>query len=268
MADGEQERITSAQAAARSTSAPAAGQPAGRLLTIGQVLKTLQDEFPDLSISKIRYLEERALISPQRTPGGYRKYSQDDVRRLHTVLTLQRDEFLPLNIIRERMRRSLDVSGAARVATPPAYPDSAAALKREESSVSWEEALEISGVSDGFMRQLVEYRLVERQPDGGGGYRLSESDVEIARVSSGLARFGVEARNLRLMRSAVEREVSVIEQIAAPALRSAHSERREEGERQVVDLGTLLSTLYQLLLYRDMRALIKSARGAKPAAGA
>lgn len=233
------------------------------LLTIGQVLRTLQAEFPDLSISKIRYLEERALLAPQRTPGGYRKYSQHDVQRLRLVLSLQRDEFLPLEIIRERLQRGVEEGGGTRLAAASLHVESAAVLTREEKLVSWEEALEISGVSDSFMRQLVDYRLVDRYPDGVGGYRLSESDVEIARICSGLARFGVEARNLRLMRSAVEREVSVIEHVTSPALRSPHQERREEGQRQVVDLGALLGTLYQLLLYRDMRGLVKPARGSR-----
>lgn len=243
-----------------STVAPPAPSGDG-LLTIGQVLRSLQDEFPDLSISKIRYLEERALLAPQRTPGGYRKYSQQDVRRLRLVLSLQRDEFLPLEIIRERLQRGMDEGAGTRLAVAALHVESTAALKREEKLVGWEEALEISGVSDGFMRQLVEYRLVDRHADGVGGYRLSESDVEIARICNGLSRFGVEARNLRLMRSAVEREVSVIEHVTSPALRSPHHERREEGERQVADLGALLSTLYQLLLYRDMRSLIKATRG-------
>ena len=233
------------------------------LLTIGQVVHALEAEFPDLSISKIRYLEERALLAPQRTPGGYRKYSQQDVRRLRVVLSLQRDEFLPLEIIRERLQRGLDEGVGTRLAAASLHVESAAVLKREERLVAWEEALEISGVSDSFMRQLVDYRLVDRYADGLGGYRLSESDVEVARICSGLARFGVEARNLRLMRSAVEREVSVIEHVTSPALRSGHHERREEGERQVVDLGALLSTLYQLLLYRDMSGLIKTGRGTR-----
>lgn len=228
-------------------------------LTIGQLVESLRPEFPDLSISKVRYLEERGLLMPQRTSGGYRTYSQADLRRLRLILTMQRDEFLPLEVIRERLARGLaaGTGSSVAVATATSGLDRGGGLRREERTFPWDEALDISNVDESFMRQLVEFRLVDPGVSPTGAPVLSESDVEIARICGLLARFGVEPRNLRLTRSAVQREVSVIEQVTAPALRSPHPERREEGERQALDLGALLTALFQLLLARDMRALVR-----------
>jgi len=227
-------------------------------LTIGGLVEALRDEFPDLSISKVRYLEERGLLTPQRTSGGYRTYAQGDVRRLRSILTLQRDEFLPLDVIRDRLARGLAASGGVSPAVSVTQSaDRGGGLRRGDRLVSWDEALDISGVDDAFMRQLVDFRLLDRRVDSTGGMAVTETDVEIARICGLLSRFGLEPRNLRLTRSSVEREATVIEQVAAPALRSPHAERREQGERQVADLGALLAGLFQLLLTKDMRALIR-----------
>ncbi|NLE74280.1 MAG: MerR family transcriptional regulator [Actinobacteria bacterium] len=227
-------------------------------LTIGRLVDSLKDEFPDLTISKVRYLEERGLLSPERTAGGYRTYAQSDARRLRTVLTLQRDEFLPLEVIRRRLARGLPGgSGVAPAISMLQSPERSEALRRTDRVVPWDEALDISGVDDAFMRQLVDYRLIDRTIEPTGDMAMTETDVEIARICGMLSRFGLEPRNLRLTRSAVEREATVIEQVAAPALLSPHAERREQGERLVTDLGALLAGLFQALLNKDMRALFR-----------
>lgn len=225
-----------------------------RLLTIGQVVEQLRADFADLSITKVRYLEDRGLLSPVRTPGRYRKYSGADVRRLRTILTLQRDEYLPLDVIRQRVDR-----GTATVLGQPLAPaatplHTSAALKREESAYTWEEACEAAGIDEQFLRMLVEYRLIDRPPQAGLG--LTESDLEVARICHLLSRFGVEPRNLRLLSSSVEREASLLEQVATPSLRSSHPDKREYGERMLEELGALLSRLLHLLLYKDLRKLL------------
>jgi DNA-binding transcriptional MerR regulator len=235
---------------------PRDGLPARaeRLLTIGQVVDQLRDDFPDLSITKIRYLEDRGLLSPVRTPGRYRKYSAADVRRLRTILTLQRDEYLPLDVIRQRVDRgTASVLGQplASAATPHR---SSPVLKREEPLYTWEEACEGAGVEEQFLRMLVEYRLIDRPAQSGAV--LSEGDLEIARICNLLARFGVEPRNLRLLSSSVEREAALLEQVATPSLRSTHPDKREYGEKMLEDLGALLSQLIHLLLYKDLRRLL------------
>ena len=145
----------------RATSGPQSPR-AEQLLTIGQVVNQLRPEFPDLSITKVRYLEDRGLLNPARTPGRYRKYGSADVRRLRTILTLQRDEYLPLEVIRRRVDRPvLPVSGqpleagATPMRTTPV-------LRKEEALYTWEEAPEAAGVDEQFFRMLAEFRLVDR----------------------------------------------------------------------------------------------------------
>jgi DNA-binding transcriptional MerR regulator len=222
------------------------------LLTIGQVVDQLKSEFPDLTITKVRYLEDRGLLAPSRTPGRYRKYSGVDLRRLRTILTLQRDQYLPLEVIRERVETPSAVlgqqlPGSARLGTAPN-------LKREDSVYTQEEICENAGIDANFLRMLIEYRLIDRK--GQQGIVFSESDLETARICQLLVRFGVEPRNLRLIGSSVEREATLVEQVATPSLRSAHTDKREYGEKMVEDLGALLSQLMQLLLYKELRKLL------------
>jgi DNA-binding transcriptional MerR regulator len=235
--------------------APQNPRPKERLQTIGQVVRLLQHEFPDLSISKVRYLEDRGLLMPQRTPGGYRKFSRSEVRRLRTILTLQRDEFLPLEVIRDRLQRGTD-SVVGRALAPMAPVEASQALRREQKRYTWDEAVETAGVSEEFLRQLGEFSLVEKGAGSAVGPVLTDTDIEVARICDLLARHGVEPRNLRLLRSSAEREASMLEQIVSPSLRSQHLDRREMGEKTLQDLGTLLSRLLDLLLYKELRRLV------------
>jgi DNA-binding transcriptional MerR regulator len=224
----------------------------GALLTIGQVVDQLRPDFPDLSITKIRYLEDRGLLAPSRTPGRYRKYSGADIRRLRTILTLQRDQYLPLEVIRERVETPSAVLGqqlatSVRMGTSPS-------LKREDEMYTQEELCENAGIDAAFLRLLLEYRLIERHAQQGPNF--TEGDLETARICQLLVRFGVEPRNLRLVSSSVEREAALVEQITTPSLRSAHADKREYGEKMVEDLGSLLSQLMQLLLYKELRKLL------------
>jgi DNA-binding transcriptional MerR regulator len=224
----------------------------GALLTIGQVVEQLRSDFPDLSITKVRYLEDRGLLAPSRTPGRYRKYSGADIRRLRTILTLQRDQYLPLEVIRERVETPSAVLGQQMPAS--SRLGATAGLKREDAVYTQEEFCENASIDADFCRILVEYRLIERR--GQQGPAFTESDLETARICQLLVRFGVEPRNLRLIGSSVEREATLVEQIATPSLRSAHTDKREYGEKMVEDLGALLSQLMQLLLYKELRKLL------------
>ena len=222
------------------------------LLTIGQVVDQLKPDFPDLSITKVRYLEDRGLLAPSRTPGRYRKYSGAEVRRLRNILTLQRDQYLPLEVIRARVETPSAVLGqqlatSARLGGSPS-------LKREDAVYTQEELCENAGIDAAFLRLLLDYRLLERQ--GQQGPIFTEGDLDTARICQLLVRFGVEPRNLRLLGSSVEREAALVEQIATPSLRSAHADKREYGEKMVEDLGSLLSQLMQLLLYKELRKLL------------
>jgi DNA-binding transcriptional MerR regulator len=229
-------------------------RPKSGLLTIGQLVRTLQEDFPQLTISKVRYLEDRGLLAPPRTQGGYRSYGPEDVRRLRTILTLQRDDFLPLDVIQQRLERGMATAVGRRLRPGPAS-EVAETLHRQERTFTWAEAAEATGIDVDLLRQLGEYRLVEGTSVGEG--RLTETDLEIARVCDLLARFGVEPRNLRLLRSSVEREVALVEQVVAPDLRSPHEERRSQGEQTLQDLATLLTQLLDHLLYKELRRLVE-----------
>ena len=224
----------------------------GALLTIGQVVDQLKAEFSDLSITKVRYLEDRGLLAPSRTAGRYRKYSGADIRRLRTILTLQRDQYLPLEVIRERVETPSAVLGQQLPAS--AHLGVAPGLKREDAVYTQEEFCENAGIDATFLRVLIEYRLIDRR--GQQGAAFTDSDLETARICQLMVRFGVEPRNLRLIGSSVEREAALVEQIATPSLKSAHPDKREYGEKILEDLGALLSQLMQLLLYKELRKLL------------
>ncbi len=210
-----------------------------RPLTIGAVCRLLREEFPDISISKIRYLEEQGLLAPRRTPGRYRLFGEDDVDRLRTILRLQRDEFLPLRVIRQEL-----ASTSRRRRTSPG--------SAEDEEVELSELCERAAVTPALARQLEEYGLIEARIDGGERlYRQSE--VDIAAACGKLARFGIDARHLRSFRSASDREVGLLATIVAPALRARNPERRQSGLDDLQVLAEVAQELSQLLFWRALR---------------
>ena len=189
--------------------------PAAGLHTIGAVCERLRDEFPDISISKIRYLEDQGLLQPSRTRGGYRLFAEADVERLITILRLQRDEFLPLRVIREELRAPTADRAKRR----------AAGLRGQEEEIDMSELCERAGISSEFARQLEDFSLLAPRVEG--GERLySESDADIALACAKIARHGIDARHLRAFRTAAGRQSALLEQVVAPALRSRNLERR------------------------------------------
>jgi DNA-binding transcriptional MerR regulator len=222
----------------------------GRRLTIGAVRDRLADEFPDISISKIRYLEGRGLLVPRRTQSGYRLYSDDDVERLRTILRLQRDEFLPLRVIREELASP----GAKRRAqSRKRGPDGAFASPEPE--IDLRTLCERTGVDATFVRELEDYGLLEpRVEDGDRHY--PEPDVEVVDACVRLSRFGIEPRNLRAIRNGASSAAGLLEQIVTPALRSRNPERRLAGLEDLEALATTSQELSQLLFWRALRSLV------------
>jgi DNA-binding transcriptional MerR regulator len=224
-----------------------------KALTIGAVAKILGREFEDISISKIRYLEDQKLLSPRRTPGGYRLYSQADVERLRAILRMQRDEFLPLRVIRQEL-----ASGSERVDSRGGGNASmrrAASVDAAKGSRFDVDALvDQTGVSPSLITELEEWRIV--QPENIDGQRLyDDTDLEIVKACGELARFGVAGRNLRVLRTAADREASLLEQVVGPGLRSSNQTRRREAVENLEALAATCSNLTHLLLVRDLRKL-------------
>jgi DNA-binding transcriptional MerR regulator len=209
-------------------------------LTIGAVCARLKDDFPDISISKIRYLEEQGLLTPRRTRGGYRLFGEGDVERLRRILELQRDEFLPLRVIRQELAAP---SGKDR-------KRKRSGLSEQEDELDLAELCERAGVTRELARELEEYGLLASQSG-----RYTETDAEIAAACGRLARFGISARHLRTFRTAADRETSLLEAVVAPALRARNPERREEGVRELELLGDAAQELAQLLFWRDLKEL-------------
>jgi len=210
-----------------------------RLLTIGAVCRRLKPEFPDVSISKIRYLEGEGLVTPRRTQGGYRLFSEDDLERLETILRLQRDEFLPLRVIREEL-----ASGAAKARRKRA---TAALGESEADDLGVDELCERAGVDAARARELEQFGLLEA-PYG-------ELDVEIAVVCERLARYGIAPRHLRAFRTAADRQAALLEALVLPSLRSRSPERRRAGLDDLRALSESAQELSQLLLSRTVRKL-------------
>jgi DNA-binding transcriptional MerR regulator len=242
--------------------------PAAKSMTIGAVTKALRQEFPDISISKIRYLEDQKLLAPRRTPGGYRLYSSSDVSRLRTILRLQRDEFLPLRVIRQELaagRTEDDVpSPAGDNSGPPAdVARPGAALRRLTFSLqdrgalySLEDVVEETGADARLVQELEDFGIVRGELRGNVRY-YDETDREIVRAVRELARYGVAGRNLRVFKTSAEREAALLQQILAPALRSRNPERRKEAIEALENLAAVASHLKHLLLVRDLRRIAK-----------
>ena len=226
-----------------------------KALTIGAVCKILQSEFDDISISKIRYLEDQKLLSPRRTSGGYRLYSQSDVERLRTILRLQRDEFLPLRVIRQELASGGDLvlgdgdrkpaSGAVRRAI---------LVDTSRAYLTLAEIVEETGAREELISELENYGIV--QPEKREGKTVyDETDREIIRAANELSRVGVGARNLRVFRSSADREAQLLEALLGPSLRSRNPERRKEALESLESLAATVSHLKHLLLVRDLRRL-------------
>jgi DNA-binding transcriptional MerR regulator len=234
----------------------AGASPSGKSLTIGAVCKQLEREFPDISISKIRYLEDQKLLSPRRTQGGYRLYAPTDVARLRTILRLQRDEFLPLRVIRQELAAGRTDSDAPAAGAPDlrALRRSSVAMRGSGSVYSLLDVLEDTGADAKLVRELEEYGVIKgERRDGEVWY--DDSEREVVRAAKELARFGVGGRNLRVFRTSADREAALLEQILAPSLRSRNPERRKEAVEALENLAAIASHLKYLLLVRDLRKI-------------
>jgi DNA-binding transcriptional MerR regulator len=214
-----------------------------RQLTIGTVCGLLKDEFPDISISKIRYLEDQGLLAPRRTQGGYRLFSEDDLERLETILRLQRDEFLPLRVIRQEL-----ASPAAR------DRKRRRTLDGDEGVLTLDELCERAGIDVRLARELEDFGLLS--PRSEGGQKLyPELEADIAAACGRLAQYGIAPRHLRSFRTAADREAGLIEQVVGPSLRSRNAERRRAGAEDLEALGSVAAELSQLLSWRALRRL-------------
>ncbi|MEU6218493.1 MerR family transcriptional regulator [Streptomyces sp. NPDC047022] len=225
----------------------------GGLMSIGTVLNVLREEFPEVTISKIRFLETEGLIEPQRTPAGYRKFSARDVERLAQVLRMQRDHYLPLKVIREYLdavERGEDV----RLPTLGRPRDGSEAegfgdvLGESEagtgSRLAREELLAATGISAEHLEEWESYGLVVPLP--GGGY--DAETVTVATLVAELGRHGIEPRHLRVMKAAADREAGLVDQVVAPLRLHRNPQTRAHAEARTRELAGLAVKLHAALV--------------------
>jgi DNA-binding transcriptional MerR regulator len=228
------------------------------LLSIGEVLAELRAEFPDTTISKLRFLEAEGLVEPRRTPAGYRKYSRDDVARLRYVLSAQRDQFLPLRVIREHLERAAEAGGRPRPALV-AVGDPAGVAGAPAAVAEQAEATEVrlrradliarAGIDDALLDGMQQHGLVA--PRAGGWY--DEHALAVAEAVRELAGHGLEPRHLRPYRVAADRQVGLFEQVVAPLLRQSDPAARARAAELVRELTGVSLRLNAALVRAGLR---------------
>ncbi|MFI1017666.1 MerR family transcriptional regulator [Streptomyces sp. NPDC020965] len=219
------------------------------LMSIGTVLGRLRDEFPEVTISKIRFLEAEGLVEPRRTPSGYRKFTPEDVARLAQILRMQRDHYLPLKVIREH----LDALARGEQVRLPAQSQ-----QRDTLDGSWEadteqrtaarigraELLAAAEVGEEELAEWESYGLLVQRADGG----FDAEAVTVARLVAELGGFGLEPRHLRAMKAAAEREAGLVEQVVAPLRRHRNPQTRAHAEATAKELVGLSVRLHAALM--------------------
>jgi DNA-binding transcriptional MerR regulator len=205
-------------------------QPARAGFGIGEVLAQLRGEFPDVSVSKIRFLESEGLIQPARSPSNYRRFGPADVTRLRYILTAQRDEYLPLRVIKDRLAAA-DGDAEADLEGPGRRP------------LSRRELLDAAGIDDSYLAELEDFGLVRAS-----GRRYGPDALAAAQIIAALGKYGVQARHLRAVRAAVERETALIEQVVAPTLRQRSPGSRDRAGQTAREVAALSLQLHASLM--------------------
>ncbi|MFF2963695.1 MerR family transcriptional regulator [Streptomyces sp. NPDC057963] len=225
-----------------------------RPMSIGTVLLQLRDEFPEVTISKIRFLEAEGLVEPQRTPSGYRKFRAADVERLAQVLRMQRDHYLPLKVIREHLdalargeQSALPSGGGPRDLADGGRD--AESGRATAARIGRAELLAVTEVTESDLDEWESYGLVT--PGAEGGYDAEM--VTVAKLVADLGRFGLEPRHLRAIRAAADREAGLIEQVVAPLRRHRNPQTRAHAEATARELAELSVRLHSALVQTALR---------------
>lgn len=223
-------------------------------MSIGTVVDMLTKEWPDLTISKIRFLEDEGLIDPKRTRGGYRRFSEADVERLRMILLLQKERYLPLKVIKDELKKVSTgrLSAADVIGEAGAKVEAAQALEDTGKRMTVEEAVEVSGLTLKEIRDLEAYGLVSSEP-GEKGIVYSPSNVKVMHLVRSLAKHGIEARHLKMYQSFAERESSLLTQIVMPILKQKSEEAKMEAVSTLSELAALSGELRQALLDNNLR---------------
>ena len=225
-------------------------------LNIGEVLSELKDEFPRVTASKIRFLEDKGLIIPQRTSAGYRKYTASDVSRLRFILSVQRDQYLPLKVIKDHLdaidrgEAPAALPGGAPVAPQAVNSEMAEAIDRHSRPVSLAELCGLTGASEELVAELVKFGLIEPESD-----RFDSHSVRVTKSAVELANHGIEPRHLRQFRTAAEREFSLIESIIGADLKKPEVSARARAAEEAQEISRQCLELHEALVQRAISQL-------------
>jgi DNA-binding transcriptional MerR regulator len=232
-------------------------------LSIGEVLNLLKDEFPDVTISKIRFLESQGLLDPERTPSGYRKFYDNDVARLRWILRQQREHFLPLKVIKGRLVGESETEGdgegeeqvvaaGPKVPLPSADEPDPLAPPRSGTSLTIQELATSCGLEPDDLKELERYGIIASRSVGGTAY-YDDDALAAAHVAAGFMKFGVEARHLRMYKTAAEREAGFFEQVVMPMLKQRNPEARRQAGETLAELARLGQRLRGAMLRNALR---------------
>jgi DNA-binding transcriptional MerR regulator len=248
----------------QATHVPRSGKP---YMSIGEVLTLLKPEFSDVTISKIRFLESEGLIDPERTASGYRKFYQADLDRLRFVLKLQRDSYLPLKVIRERIAEydaglrppTPEPARAEAAPTPAPRPEvdvdedlaeTSTALQLSEAELAGVTGLELTQIAS-----LREYGVLCAHGAKGAPY-FDQDDVMVGRIAKDFLALGVEPRHLKMWRHFAEREAALFEQVVLPLMRNRSPEARKQASTTLTDLARLSKKLRHAFLRQSLRTYL------------
>jgi DNA-binding transcriptional MerR regulator len=231
-------------------------------MNIGEVLDHLRPDFPGITIPKIRFLEDKGLIKPERTPAGYRKFSHDDVDRLRYVLRMQRDHYLPLKVIGEHLDaidRGLEpppidpvVPTVPKVAlAPDGLPSAESFNRRDTVRLSRRELVKIAEISEDLLDQLEQFGLIK--PRAGTGHYDTDALV-VATTARELADYGFEPRHLRAFKTAADREIGLVEQVVAPHKRGRDAAAKARADETVSEIAALSVRLHATLVKSGLRS--------------
>lgn len=214
-------------------------------LTIGEVKSRLAADFPDLTVSKLRFLEDEGLVNPDRTPSGYRKYSDADIERVELILTMQRDQFLPLQVIKERLEE-LD-GDRAREAEPEPEPENEP--EYHVQLLQLPEAARQLEVGESFIKELAEFKLVDIEVTRRGPC-ISSRDLEVVEIAARMMRLGFGPRHLRIYATFATREVDLYAPILAPTFRHKTPESKALLAKRLDEISCQLDQLRTTLFWK------------------
>lgn len=233
--------------------APAA-RPSAKTMSIGVVLDRLREEFPDVTVSKIRFLESEGLITPERTASGYRRFTDEDVERLRYILITQRDNYLPLKVIREQLD-AMDSGKVAAVITEPAPVVSAESFRPAAPvRLTDTEVAERAKTTDADVAELIKAGIIA--PDASGLF--SAVDVQIATTAAALKEFGLDARHLKTLRTAASRQADLVTRVTDPIAHSGKDSARQEADELAQQISALIVSLHASLVKSELRNQLSS----------